>query len=201
MQTRNIHLTLPIKIPYPVLRQVLESQLIGMEIGSGQRKRGKIVSLGVEASPLTEYDILLGLQIGVAKKLFVPKELSVFIHGSVDFEPKTGRLSVGIFKIASKSRNFLFDKALEFLANRVYYRKVLDKAAINVTELIAPRLKRLNEKLETGMPTAQGMVFHGAMDRIEITRIETASEYISVYVRFEGDAEVFLQYLPDSGVT
>ncbi|HET8737539.1 MAG TPA: DUF4403 family protein [Pricia sp.] len=194
-------MTLPIKIPYPVLRQLLEIRLIGMEIGSGKRKRGKIIALDLEASPSPEYDILLELQIGVAKKLFLPKELSVFIHGSLDYDPETGRLFVGTFKIASKNRNFLFDKALEFLANRVYYRKVLDKAEIQVTEIIAPRLKRLNEKLEMGIPTAQGMVFHGAMDKVVIARIETASEYISVYVLFEGAAEVILQYVPDKNVT
>jgi len=46
---------------------------------------------------------------------------------------------VGTFKIDAESKNFVLDKALEFLANRIYYQKVLDKATVNLNELMAKK--------------------------------------------------------------
>ncbi len=41
MESENINLTLPIKIPYEVLQQLTDRSLIGMEIGTGKRKQRK----------------------------------------------------------------------------------------------------------------------------------------------------------------
>jgi hypothetical protein len=201
MQTQNIDLTLPIKIPYPVLRELLETKLIGMEIGTGERKRGQILRLGLQASPLPDYDMVLGLRIGLARKVLWAKEVPLYLHASLDFDPESGRLSVGTFKIDVDSANFVLDKALEFLANRMYYRKVLDKASVNVNELIASKMAVLNEKLQSGIPSSQGMVFNGNMENITITQIEPGPEYIVVYAHFKGGAEVTLLNLPDLDFT
>ncbi len=140
MQTQNINLSLPIKIPYPVLRQLLETRLIGMEIGTSERKRGRILRLGLQPSPSPEYDMVLGLRIGLSRKVLWAKEVPLYVHASLNFDPESGRLSVGTYKIDSESKNFVLDKALEFLANRMYYRKVLDKASVNLNELIASKM-------------------------------------------------------------
>lgn len=194
---KNIGLTLPIKIPYPILRQLLETKLVGMEIGTSERKRGQILRVGLQLSTLPKYDIVLGLRIGLASKVLWAKEMPLYIHASLNFDPEWGRLSVGTYKIDSESRNFVLDKAVEFLANRMYYRKVLDKASVNLNEMIASKMAVLNEKLQSGIPSSQGMVFNGNMENITITGIEPSPEYIVVYTHFKGQAEVTLQNLPD----
>ena len=194
---KNIRLTLPIKIPYPVLRQLLETKLIGMEIGTSERKRGQILRLGLQVSPLPEYDIILGLRVGLVRKVFWTEEVPLYLHAALAFDPESGRLSVGAFKIDFETKNVVLDKALALLANRMYYRKVLDKASINLNEMIASKMAILNEKLQSGIPSSQGMIFSGNMENISITRIEPGQEYIVVYARFKGGAEVTLQNLPE----
>ena len=198
---KSIRLTLPIKIPYPVLRQLLETKLIGMEIGTSERKRGQILRLGLQVSPLPEYDIILGLRVGLVRKVFWTEEVPLYLHAALAFDPESGRLSVGAFKINFETKNVVLDKALAFLANRMYYRKVLDKASINLNEMIASKMAILNEKLQSGIPSSQGMIFSGNMENISITRIEPGPEYIVVYANFKGKAEVTLQNLPDIDFT
>ncbi len=192
---KNIRLSLPVKIPYAVMQQLLETKLAGMEIGMGKRKKGRILGTSMEASPLEEYDILLGLRVVPARKILLPGEVTVYIHGNLQYDPETGQLSVGTFKIQIKSRNLLMVKALEFLGNRMYYRKVLEKATVNLKDLIRPYRDQLNDKLGSGLAT-KDVVFHGKMDDISITRIEPDHEFIVVHARFEGCAEVTLQSVP-----
>ena len=198
---KNIGLALPIKIPYPVLRQLLETKLIGMEIGTSERKRGQILRLGLQVSPLPEYDIILGLRVGLVRKVLWTEEVPLYLHAALAFDPESGRLSVGAFKIDFETKNVVLDKALVFLANRMYYRKVLDKASVNLNEMIASKMALLNEKLQSGIPSSQGMVFSGNMENIMITGIEPGPEYIVVYANFKGKAEVTLQNLPDMDFT
>ncbi len=150
MESENINLTLPIKIPYEVLQQLTDKALIGIEIGTGERKQGRILGTSLGASPLPEYDIVLGLKMRILRKILVTKEVDVFIHVSLAYDPDTGEIKVDTYKIASKSKSFLLDKTLQLLANRIYYRKVLDKATYNLNTLINPHLLRMNEKLESG---------------------------------------------------
>jgi len=59
----------------------------------------------------------------------------------------------------------------------------------------------LNDKLESGIHSSQGLVFNGMMESITIARIETGAEFISLYVNFKGRGEVTLQRLPDVDFT
>lgn len=200
MESENINLILPIKIRYPVLQQLIDKKLIGMELGSGNRKHGKIVGTSLEPSPLPGYDIVLGLRIEFTRKIVFSKETSIFIHGSLDYEPETGRISIDTFKIDSKSRNFLLDKTLQILANRIYYRKVLDKATYNLNELLGPQLSGLNEMLRSGMPFSQGMVLHANLENITISGIEPLADYVLVHALFKGGAEVIVHKLPGTNL-
>ena len=136
---KNIWLTIPVKVPNAVLRKILETKLIGMKIGTAKRKRGQFLRLSLQASPLQEFDIVLGLRIGLARKVLWAKEVPLYLHASLEFDSESGCLSVGTFKIDAESKNFVLDKALEFLANRIYYQKVLDKATVNLNELMAKK--------------------------------------------------------------
>ena len=136
---KNIWLTIPVKVPNAVLRKILETKLIGMKIGTAKRKRGQILRLSLQASPLQEFDIVLGLRIGLARKVLWAKEVPLYLHASLEFDSESGCLSVSTFKIDAESKNFVLDKALEFLANRIYYQKVLDKATVNLNELMAKK--------------------------------------------------------------
>lgn len=181
-----------------VLRQLTDKNLIGIEIGKGNRKQGRIIGTSLAASPLPDFDIVLGLQISITSQILLPKEATIFIYGSLDFEPETGRLSVGTFKIDAKSKNFLLDKTLEIFANRIYYRKVLDKATYNLNTLISPYLTTLNERMKSGMPLSQGIVLKGNLKNIAIIRIEPLTEHILVHAHFKGATEVDILEIPDT---
>jgi len=83
---KNIWLTIPVKVPNAVLRKILETKLIGMKIGTAKRKRGQILRLSLQASPLQEFDIVLGLRIGLARKVLWAKEVPLYLHTSLDFD-------------------------------------------------------------------------------------------------------------------
>ncbi len=195
MESENINLTLPIKIPYGVLQQLTDRALIGMEIGTGERKQGKILGTSLGASLLSEYDVVLGLKMRILSKI-VTKEVEVFIQVSLAYDPDFGELSVDTFKIASKSKNFLLDKTLQILANRIYYRKVLDTATYNLNKLIDPLLLSLNEKLASGISVVQAMILQGNMEKITIPEIEILTDHVLVHVHFKGAAEVSVQKIP-----
>ena len=198
MESDTIHLTLPIKISYEVMRQLMDSKLIGKEIGTSKRKQGRITGTSLKGSFLPEYDVVLGLKMRIIRKTLVTKEVELFIHVSLTYEPDTGILSVSTFKIDAKSKNFLLAKALEILANRIYYRKVLAKASFNLIELISPQIGRLNDRIEPGMPISEGMMLYGNMEDITITKIEPRSDHVLIYALFKGALGLDIQKIPDT---
>ncbi len=193
MESENVNLTLPLKIPYEVLQQLTDSTLIGMEIGTGERKHGRILGTSLGASLLPEYDVVLGLKMRILRKILVTKEVEVFIHVSLAYDPDLGEISADTFKIASKSKNFLLDKTLQKLANRIYYRKVLDKATYNLNTLIDPHLLTINEKLASGISVVQTLILQGNMEKITISQIDILTDHVLVPVFFEGAMQVTIQ--------
>ena len=180
------------------MRQLMDSKLIGKEIGTGKRKQGRITGTSLKGSFLPEYDVVLGLKMRIIRKILVTKEVELFIHVSLTYEPDTGILSVSTFKIDAKSKNFLLAKALEILANRIYYRRVLDKARFNLIELIGSHIRRLNDRIEPGMPISEGMMLYGNMADITITKIEPRSDYVLVHALFKGALGLDIQKIPDT---
>lgn len=197
MESEIVNLTLPIKIPYAILQQITDRKLIGMEIGTGKRKQGRILGTSLKASPMPEFDVVIGLKMRFLRKILVTKEVDLFIHVSLAYDPDMGRLSVGSFKIDSKSKNFLLNKTLETLANRMYYRKALDKATFNVKELIGPHVDRLNDRLGPGISFSQGMILQGNVENITLKRIEPLIHYVLIHVLFKGAVEVAVNKIPD----
>lgn len=198
METENQNLTLPVKIPYEVLQQLTDKVLIGMEIGTGERKQGRILSTSIGASALPEYDVVLGLKLRVLRRILMAKEVEVFIQVSLAYDTDLGEISVDTYKIASKSKNFLLDKTLQILANRMYYDKILDKATYNFNTLIDPHLLDINEKLASGITFAQAITLRGNMKKITVTQIDTLPDHVLVHISFRGGAELSVQQLPDT---
>ncbi len=141
-----------------------------MEIGRGERKQGRILGTSLGASLLPEYDVVLGLKMRILSKILANKEVEVFIQVSLGYDPDLGELSVDTFKIASKSKNFLLDKTLQILANRIYYRRVLDTATYNLNKLIDPLLLNINENLSSGISVVQTMILQGKHGKNKHTR-------------------------------
>ncbi|MDT7827765.1 DUF4403 family protein [Pricia sp. S334] len=198
MENVNQNLTLPIKIPYEILQQLTDKNLIGIEIGTDERKHGRILGTSLGASLLPDYDVVLGLKMQVLRKYLGTKEVAVFIQVALAYDADSGELSADTFKIASKSKSFLLDKTLQILANRIYYRKVLNRATYNLNELIDPHLHRLNKKLRAGIPVVQGIHLQGRMDKITIPQISVLTDHILVHVHFNGGIEVNVRRLPDA---
>ncbi|WP_149304088.1 DUF4403 family protein [Pareuzebyella sediminis] len=196
MKPEPLRLKLPIKISYTVLRQLMDVKLMGMELGSKDRKYAKIIGIQLEVSPLPDYDVVLGLRIALHRKIVGFKEMPIYLHGSLQYDSVTEQLSIGTFKMDSKSRNFLLDKALEAFANRLYYRKILDAASVDMKELIRPQLVKLNQKLETGVSLVKGTQLYGVLEGLSVAALESFNDHITVHVLVSGTVEMTLKELP-----
>jgi len=174
----------------------MDVKLIGMELGSKDRKYAKIIGTQLEASPLPHYDIMLGLRVALNRKTLGFKEIPVYIHGSLHYDSDAGLFSIQTFKIDAKSRNFLLDKALEALANKLYYRKILDAASVDVKKLMQPELLMLNQRLKKGLSIAKGTQLGGILEKLSVLAVVAFKDYVRVHVLVSGTLEVTLDELP-----
>lgn len=199
MEPKPLQFELPVNVSYTVLRQLMDKRLIGMELGSKSRKYAQIVGSQLEASPLPDYDVVLGLRIALHRKVVGFKELPIYLHGTLQYDASAELLSIGTFKMDSKSRNFLVDRALETLANTLYYQKIIGAAAVNIKESIRPQLALLNQRLSTGMSVVEGTRLSGRLEHLSVASVAALDNYIAVHVKVSGKFEVTLDELPPVG--
>ncbi|CAL67947.1 DUF4403 family protein [Christiangramia forsetii] len=193
----NIDVTLPVKIGYSVIDELLRSKMIGeiisKEDSNGEKSNyAQILDVSIEKSQLEAYDFLLNINLQTLTSLFKNKQVKILFHASLDLDKGQQRVSLKDYLIDGKTKNWIADQLLETVLNKWMYGKFKKKMNFDFMPHIEKHIKSLNEKLENKLEAKEGIHLIGSLENLELSNLKAgdADLWISVTTKGTGIIEL-----------
>ena len=196
----NVIITLPVNLAYHAIETYLKDNYTG-EIIKEEKENGKvsnyaeILDMAMEASPEEDYDIAVDVTFKNLTSVFRNKTARILLHLSLYFNEPEQEISVSKFKLEGKSGSWLFDNAMEAMANTFLHKKIKTKMLFNFREIIEKQLADLNRKLEEPYEVNPGMNLYGNLKSFRIHRIVPKIRHFYVLLNIEADAVMDIEKL------
>lgn len=191
----NIDIKLPVKIGYTVLENVLRGKMAGemiqVEKGNGEfTKYAQVLDLSISRSSEENFDLTVEVKFRSLLKLFRNKNGSLLFHLRVHYDEAAQLLEVDDYRIKGNSDNWMMDRSLETVANKLVYNKLKSKMRIDLIPHIEPQVKKLNAKLQNDLEAAEGVFLSGKIENVSIAEIIAGETDLFVLVHIKGDTVV-----------
>ncbi|UJH91020.1 DUF4403 family protein [Antarcticibacterium sp. 1MA-6-2] len=191
----NIDISLPVKVKFHVLEEVLRERMVGENIqvekeNGDVTKYAKILDVSLGRSIEEDYDLTVEVHFTTLTSLFKNTKGSLLFHATVDFKELEQRLRIGDYKIVGTGNSWFMNKTLETVANSLMYDKLRNKMSVDFRSHIAPQLEKLNEKLGNTMEVANGVKLSGNLKQARICNIIIGNNELLVLVHIEGGTGV-----------
>ncbi|MCM4158522.1 DUF4403 family protein [Antarcticibacterium flavum] len=187
----NIDINLPVKIGFDVLENVLRERMVGetfqVEKENGDvTKYAEVLNVRLGSSMEEGYDLSVELTFNSLMTLYKNKTAGILFHAAIDFNEVDQNLEVGDFKIKGTSNNWLMNKTIETVANKIIYGKLKKNMKVDFRPHLEPQLTKLNEKLATSMQAGDGVYLSGEMEEVHIREFRTGREAIYLVLKIRG---------------
>lgn len=182
---------LPVKIDYQVLESYLRKKMKGEYISKTDKdgntsNYAEIHSVSLEKSYKEGYDIAVQLKFKTLTTIFKNKEGVIELYASLELDKAEQQLRVNDFKLIGATKNWLFDKAIESIANTFVHEKIKNKMKFDLRSEIEQKLPIINEKMEDPVEVSSGVYISGNLRSFLVEAIQFKEEHMLIYVDFEG---------------
>lgn len=182
---------IPVKIEYQVLNQFLRQKLIGEKLGTENQageetNYAEVLDLTLVRSEHTGLDLSLRADLKALTTFLKNKRVSVILHFSLVFDEDTQEISVGNYKLEGNNQNWLLNKPVEMLANKIAYKKLKEKMKLDFSPIIGKQLHQLNEKMNAPVETVDGIFVTGQLKEFKIKTILPGDNLFMVWVAVSG---------------
>ncbi|RAU82776.1 DUF4403 family protein [Pontibacter arcticus] len=189
-----IQLTIPLTISYAALEGVLQQQLIGMYIpqpeeGEAANPYAQVQAVGVSGSRGGGYNLLLRVQLRILRTVLKRDKVELYASVALAYDNDTQQVYVQHFSMESATSSGFYNTALEVLVNKVAYNQIIEKARVNVGEIIAKELEKVNSQLTEGMDL-KGIKLKGAVTTVAVQDIEPKPDGLSLRLLAQGNLDV-----------
>lgn len=194
----NVVLNLPVKISYKVLETYLQKKLLGKVLSKGKADgstsdTARIQKIGLERSPLDDFDLAVHLQLKMMTTLFRNKEIKIVVHLSVAFREKEQEVLVPRYKLEGENNGWLINTAVETLINNFLYSKLKEKMKFDIRPLIRQKLEGINQKLGNGLEVADGINITGKVNEFLVKEVIPGQRTLLVAVHILGNNVLNIQ--------
>jgi len=193
----NLDVTIPVKIGYPVIDEILKAksigEIIGKEDSEGKKSNyAQILDISMRKSELANYDLCLTIDLQTLTNLFKNKQIRVYFYAALKLDAAEQRMCLEDYKIDGKTNNWITDQFLEMVVNKWMYDKLKKKMNFNFMPHIKKNLKSLNEKLENKLEAKEGVNLIGSLENLELSNLKAGENdlWISVTVKGTGFVEL-----------
>lgn len=188
-----IRIQLPVNVSYAAIEQLLKKKMTGeyiprKEEGGPDGPYAKILDISVSAADTGAFDIDLRMKISILRTVLKRDEADLVVSAILDFDNDSQMLFVPKFRLDSQTGSRFFNASLEVLANKVAYNQILKKARVNVGNIIAKELRKVNGILEKS-PELKGLKLSGAVEKVTLKEITAQQSGISLIIETEGNLE------------
>ncbi|MFN4762960.1 DUF4403 family protein [Gillisia sp. Q332] len=184
-------LRLPVKIDYKVIETYLQKKFKGEYI-SKTDKDGKvsnyaeIQSIALEKSYKDGYDIAVQVKFKTLTTIFKNKEGVIEFYAALELDKAKQQVRVIDFTLNGTSNNWLFNNAIESIANTFMHDKIKNKMQFDLRPEIEKKLPSINEKMEHPMEVSNGIYVSGNLRSFLVENIQFIESHMLIFVDFEG---------------
>lgn len=189
-----VSIQVPVAISYAAIEGVLKKQLVGEYIpkpteGETASPYAQILDLGLAGSSAGSSDIFLKVRIRILRTLLKRDNVDLYVQARLGYDNAAQEVYVERFSMESRTSSRFFNSGLEMLVNKVAYNQILQKARVNLREIIGKELHKANGMLEKGLEL-KGIKLNGAVEEVRVLDITTGPSRIFLNLGLQAKMEV-----------
>jgi hypothetical protein len=192
-----VKIQVPVSISYPALESVLKKQLVGEFIpkpteGTEASPYAQILDVGLAGSSGGTGDIFLKVRMRILRTLLKRDQVDLFVQAALGYDNEAQQVFIRRFNMESRTSSRFYNSSLEVLVNKVAYNQIIQKARVNVQEIILGELKKANGSLENGLEL-KGLKLTGAVEQVRVQDITPKANrmFLNLEVQAKIEVDVF----------
>ncbi|QCR24993.1 DUF4403 family protein [Pontibacter sp. SGAir0037] len=194
-----IKLNIPLSVSYAALETVLQQQLVGEYIpkpedGTAATPYAQVLGVGIAGSSAGAYNLLLRVQLKILRTVLKRDKVDLYASVALAYDNASQQVYVRQFTMESHTSSGFYNTALQVLVNKVAYNQIIQKARVNLKEIIGPELDKVNQQLAQGLEL-KGLRLKGAVEAVGIQDISPQANGLSLRVEAQANLEVAVYYL------
>ncbi|MER2998466.1 DUF4403 family protein [Pontibacter populi] len=190
----SVQLNIPLTISYAALESVLQQQLVGMYIpqpeeGVTTNPYAQVQDVGITGSRAGVHNLQLRVQLNILRTVLKRDNVDLYASVSLAYDNATQQVYVQQFSMESATTSGFYNTALEVLVNKVAYNQIIEKARVDVKDIIAKELEKVNSQLEQGLEL-KGLKLKGAVEAVTVQDIDPKPDRLTLRVLAQGNLEI-----------
>ncbi|MCP9199616.1 DUF4403 family protein [Gramella sp. GC03-9] len=197
----EIGLSIPVKISFPVLNDLLRKKLIGEIISKDNSEASgsnyaQVLDASIYSSEKEGFDLCLELDLQTLTSFFKNRRLKIFFHAAVELDIAEQQVYLKDYKAEGQTKNWLADKFLQTLVNSWMYDKLKKKMSLDLMPKIREQLLEINDKLINKLEVKDGVFMEGEVQDLAVTALQMNDEAIFISFSTTGKIMVELKKIP-----
>ncbi|PVY38930.1 DUF4403 family protein [Pontibacter virosus] len=189
-----VKIQVPVTISYPALESVLRKQLVGEYIpkpseDTNATPYAQILDVGLAGSSSGTGDIILRVRIRILRTILKRDNVDLYVQATPGYDNATQQVYIRRFNMQAQTSSRFYNSSLEVLVNKVAYNQIIQKARVNVQQIVAGELTKANGMLETGMEL-KGLKLTGAVEEVRVQDITPKSNRMFLNLELQAKMEV-----------
>lgn len=189
-----VKIQVPVSISYPALETVLKKQLVGEFIpkpaeDTSASPYAQILDVGLAGSSAGTGDLILRVRIRILRTILKRDNVDLYVQATPGYDNAAQQLFIRKFNMQAQTSSRFYNSSLEVLVNKVAYNQIIQKARINLREIISGELTKANSLLEAGMEL-KGLKLTGAVEDVRVQDITAKSNRMFLNLELQAKAEV-----------
>jgi hypothetical protein len=189
-----VKIQVPVSISYPALESVLRKQLVGEFIpkpteGSQAPPYAQILDVGLAGSSAGTGDIFLNVRIRILRTILKRDQVDLFVQATLGYDNEAQQVFIRRFNMESRTSSRFYNSSLEVLVNKVAYNQIIQKARVNLQEIIQGELRKTNGSLENGLEL-KGLKLTGAVEQVRVQDITPKPNRMFLNLEVQAKIEV-----------
>ena len=192
-----VKIQVPVSIAYPVLENLLKKQLVGQYIpnpkeGAEESPYAQILDIGLTGSSSGTGNIFLKVRISILRTILKRDQVDLYVQATLGYNNATQEVYLHQFNMESQTSSRFYNSSLELLVNKVAYNQIIQKARVNLKEIIVAEMRKANGLLEKGLEL-KGLKLMGAVEEVRVQDITPKPNrmFLNLEVNAKVEVDVF----------
>jgi hypothetical protein len=189
-----VKIQVPVSISYPALESALKKQLVGEYIpkpaeGEEASPYAQILDVGIAGSSTGENDIFLRVKIRILRTILKRDQVDLYVVATLGYDNAAQQVFVQHFRMESRTSSRFFNSALEVLVNNVAYNQIIQRARVNLQEIISKELNKANGLLGNGLEL-KGLKLEGAVEEVRVQNLSPRPSRMFLDLELQANIQV-----------
>ena len=191
-----VKIQVPVTIAYPVIESVLKQQMVGEFIPrqtdeAGANPYAQILYVGLAGSSSGSGEVIVKVRIRILRTILKRDNVDLYVRAILGYDNATQEVYIQRFNMEAQTTSRFYNSSLEVLVNKVAYTQIIQKARVNLRDIIAAELTKANGKLGAGLEL-KGLKLTGAVDQVRVQNITPKPNriYLELEVQATLEADV-----------